>query len=87
MAPFVNGKTSANLIQYVAFAGVGLILGFFIRAHHLSQEQQTAKLGISSKPQALDARESGIVLTSSRPNDGIELETAAGSNSVRSRRS
>lgn len=71
----------------MAFAGVGLILGFFIRAHHLSQEQQTAKLGLANKPRALDTRESGVVLTLSSPNDGIELEiNAAGGSSVRSRR-
>ena len=33
-------------VQYVAFAAAGLIAGFFVDAHHLSQEHEAAVLGL-----------------------------------------
>lgn len=36
----------SDLRQYTAFSGVGLLLGFFIRAQHLSKEHKDAQLGI-----------------------------------------
>ncbi|KAF7563574.1 hypothetical protein G7046_g515 [Stylonectria norvegica] len=40
-------------IMYVAFSGVGLLLGFFIRGHHLSRDQETAELGLNNGPRSL----------------------------------
>ncbi|KAI5468040.1 major facilitator superfamily domain-containing protein [Mariannaea sp. PMI_226] len=36
-------------IMYAAVSGLGLLLGFFIRAHHLSNEHQGARLGLRQR--------------------------------------
>ncbi|KAF4974354.1 hypothetical protein FZEAL_8732 [Fusarium zealandicum] len=58
-------------IMYTAFSGVGLLLGFFIRAQHLSEKHETARLGIEKKKDATHSRE-GVVV-SKEPGEGHDL--------------
>ncbi|UPL02180.1 hypothetical protein LCI18_013114 [Fusarium solani-melongenae] len=54
-------------IMYTAFSGVGLLLGFFIRAQHLSKEHEAAELGI---------RKNGH--TPNSTTDGVAASTGTG---------
>jgi len=38
-----------DLRQYTAFSGIGLLLSFFMKAHHLSKDHQEAHLGIANE--------------------------------------
>ncbi|CAJ0550996.1 Ff.00g109260.m01.CDS01 [Fusarium sp. VM40] len=59
-------------MMYTAFSGVGLLLGFFIRAQHLSKEHKDAQLGIvnTSYVSMLEDR----VAMSTGTHEGLELE-------------
>ncbi|KAJ3457724.1 hypothetical protein MRS44_014865 [Fusarium solani] len=48
-------------IMYTAFSGVGLLLGFFIRAQHLSKEHEAAELGIRKNGHTPDSTTDGVV--------------------------
>ncbi|KAI8655213.1 MFS domain-containing protein [Fusarium keratoplasticum] len=48
-------------IMYTAFSGVGLFLGFFIRAQHLSKEHEAAELGIRKKIHTPESTTDGLV--------------------------
>ncbi|KAI8713502.1 MFS domain-containing protein [Fusarium sp. LHS14.1] len=48
-------------IMYTAFSGVGLFLGFFIRAQHLSKEHEAAELGIRKKSHTPQPTADGLV--------------------------
>lgn len=40
--------------QYTAFSGIGLLLSFFMKAHHLSKDHQEAHLGILNEARESD---------------------------------
>ncbi|KAH7247054.1 hypothetical protein NW759_007824 [Fusarium solani] len=48
-------------IMYTAFSGVGLLLGFFIRAQHLSKEHEAVELGIRKNGHTPDSTTDGVV--------------------------
>ncbi|KAF4457383.1 hypothetical protein F53441_713 [Fusarium austroafricanum] len=50
-------------IMYTAFSGVALLLGFFIRAHHLSKEHKDAHLGIAGKTQESNSADGVAIST------------------------
>ncbi|RSL73693.1 hypothetical protein CEP54_000196 [Fusarium duplospermum] len=50
-------------IMYTAFSGVGLLLGFFIRAQHLSKEHEAAELGIRKKGHTPESTTDGVVVS------------------------
>ncbi|KAF4465350.1 DHA14-like major facilitator efflux transporter (MFS transporter) [Fusarium albosuccineum] len=47
-------------IMYTAFSGVGLLLGFFIRAQHLSKEHEAAHLGIKKEGHEPNSTEGAV---------------------------
>ncbi|RSM08101.1 hypothetical protein CDV31_008314 [Fusarium ambrosium] len=63
-------------IMYTAFSGVGLLLGFFIRAQHLSKEHEAAELGIRKKGHLPESTTNGVVVSA---GSGEEHEMARNS--------
>ncbi|KAM5356606.1 hypothetical protein ACJ41O_003252 [Fusarium nematophilum] len=61
-------------IMYTVFSGVGLLLGFFIRAQHLSKEHEVAQLGIKKKSRTSDVTDGGVVIPS-RLGDNHQLSS------------
>ncbi|KAM0429699.1 hypothetical protein ACHAPT_006305 [Fusarium lateritium] len=49
-------------IMYTAFSGVGLLLGFFIRAQHLSKKHEAAELGIGKKAHTPDSTTEAVAV-------------------------
>ncbi|KAI1030212.1 hypothetical protein LB504_010548 [Fusarium proliferatum] len=69
-------------IMYTAFSGIGLLLSFFMKAHHLSKDHQEAQLGIVNEARESDqAGEANLSTgtsesqemrrTTPRPRDGF----------------
>ncbi|RSL52794.1 hypothetical protein CEP53_007979 [Fusarium sp. AF-6] len=63
-------------IMYTAFSVVGLLLGFFIRAQHLSKEHEAAELGICKKGHTPESTTDGVVVST---GSGEEHEMARNS--------
>ncbi|RTE74294.1 hypothetical protein BHE90_011286 [Fusarium euwallaceae] len=63
-------------IMYTAFSGVGLLLGFFIRAQHLSKEHEAAELGIRKKGHMPESTTNAVVVSA---GSGEEHEMARNS--------
>ncbi|KPM37827.1 hypothetical protein AK830_g8737 [Neonectria ditissima] len=66
-------------IMYTAFSGVGLLLGFFISAQHLSKEHEVARLGLDRTDGG--SVENGVVVSGSNAQDH-QLEELAETNST-----
>ncbi|KAH6995062.1 major facilitator superfamily domain-containing protein [Ilyonectria destructans] len=65
-------------IMYTVFSGIGAFLGFFIRAHHLSKEHETARLGLDKKDGSAST-ENGVVGGIANSQDH-QLEEMVGDN-------
>ncbi|KAJ4263003.1 hypothetical protein NW762_006616 [Fusarium torreyae] len=55
-------------MMYTAYSGVGLLLGLFIKAQHLSKDHQDAQLGIVENINAPGPTESVLISTSNSEN-------------------